>query len=252
MKIKNLQEQDLSLFFHYAQLEKWDIEEIHIRTLLKTNPDDFFIFYENSKLLGFVVALRESEEFGFISSVLVLEEFRNLGYGKMIFSFALEHLEGCQIALDSLLTQESFYEQFGFESYFDVIHYKFITGNITAKSHNYELIDFDKKLSLLGVSEYIRLLLSQHTLEYKAIKSHNTVSSYAFSFAYKDGYKITIDADNINETSTLFFALADKYDKGTNIYIQVTKLSPLLEILVQTLQMSKVSKMTRMYNKILS
>lgn len=93
MKIQKLQECDLELFYTYAKEEKWDIEEIHIRSLLKTRPDDFFIFYKNSKLLGYVVSLKQSESFGFISSLLILKEFRGMGYGKKIFSFALKHLQ---------------------------------------------------------------------------------------------------------------------------------------------------------------
>ncbi|HIC12034.1 MAG TPA: N-acetyltransferase [Sulfurimonas sp.] len=131
MQIQKLQENDLELFYKYAKEEQWDIEGIHIRTSLKTYPNDFFIFYQNRQLIGYVVALKESEQFAFISSLLVLKKFRGLGYGAKIFSFALQHLKTCQIALDSVVGQEKFYEKFEFESYFDVTTSVFKTGKVS-------------------------------------------------------------------------------------------------------------------------
>ena len=77
-------------------------------------------------------------------------------------------------------------------------------------------------------------------------------TSFAFAFTFKDGYKITINTEDINEAATLFFSLVQEYSQGTAIYIQTTKLSPLLEAFVEALKMTKVSHLTRMYNKILT
>lgn len=251
MQIKNVHEQDLALFFHYAQLENWDIEELHIRTLLKTNPDDFFIFYENSDLLGFVVALKESENFGFISSLLVVEKFRLLGYGKKIFTFALEYLRSRQIALDSVLGQESFYEQFGFSSYFDVHLYRFIADSNSYAPKVPQLLNKTQALARQIHSPYLQELLSNKDVHYRAIID-KVVTSFAFSFPYKDGYKITINTKDTKDVARLFFSLVQEYPQGSAIYIQTTKLSPLLEAFAKDVKMIQVSHHTRMYNKILS
>ncbi len=250
MQIQKLQESDLELFYKYAKEEQWDIEDIHIRTSLKTYPNDFFIFYQNTQLIGYVVALKESEHFAFISSLLVLGEFRGLGYGAKIFSFALEHLKDCQIALDSVVGQEKFYEKFGFESYFDVTTSVFKTGKVSPKNNTIEVVDFDKKLSLKRQSEYYQFLLLDKGVTYKAIK--DTPDSFAFLFAYKDGYKITIRTQDINHGVTLFFALCQNYESNTSIYMLSTLQEPILEALVEALSMTKVSHQTRMYNKILT
>ena len=250
MRIDKLQEDQLNLFFHYAQLENWDIEELHIRTLLKLHPNDFFIFFKDDALLGFVVALKESEEFGFISSVLVLKEFRSLGYGKEIFAFALEHLKGCQIALDSVLGQESFYEKFGFQSYFNVILYKFLKGSVTLNKSVYDVIDLTKELAAKELNDYTQLMMDSKETQYKAIINEDTISSYAFTFAYKDGYKVHIESEDINEAVALFFALITPYKEHTSIYLQASKLSPLLLALSEVLSMQEVSKFTRMYKSL--
>ena len=252
MQAEKFTVEDLELFYKYASQELWEIEDIHIRALLQTHPNDFFIFYENKVLIGYCVALKENETFGFISSVLVLKKFRLLGYGKKIFTFALEHLKGCQIALDSVLGQESFYKKFGFSSYFDVNTYKYITGSIVQPSNMIPTTDFDEELSLQGVSTYLKEILTTESVSYRAIKEDNTIKSFAFSFAYKDGYKLTINSEDVNHLLALLFALADNYPARTSLYMQTTKLTPQHEALTEALKMQKVSTFTRMYNKIIA
>jgi len=250
MKIQILKESELPLLLHYATLENWDIEEAHTIALFKTHPDDFFIAYEEKKLIGFIVALKESERFGFISSLLVLEEFRGLGFGGELFEFGLKHLRGCQIALDSVVGKEQFYEAYGFTSYFDVTHYRFEVGSVTLPQNSF-LIKSEIDKELISQSNYLNILLQDKDVLFRSVVKESKLSAYAFAFHYKDGYKITIEAEDINEALTLFFSIAEGVKKGSYIYLQVTKLSPLLEALVAALKMSEDTKSIRMYNKIL-
>jgi len=251
MKIQKLQEHELTLFFKYATLESWDTEEVHTIALYKTHPDDFFIAYKSEQLLGFIVAIKHSDEFGFISSFLVLKEFRSLGYGREIFNFALKHLKGRQIALDSVVDKTTLYERVGFKAYFDVITYSFKTGSVELPSSEIETVDFNENLALFTDKEYMNTILANDKVNYRAVKSASLISSYAFTFEYRDGYKIHIESKDINEALTLFFSLTDELKKGTNIYLQASKLSPLLLAIVQALKMSETSKHIRMYNKCL-
>jgi len=251
MKIQKLQENELSLLFKYASLEGWDTEEAHTLALYRAHPNDFFIAYKRGQLLGFIVAIKHSSEFGFISSFLVLKEFRSLGYGKQILNFALKHLEGCQIALDSVVDKTTLYERVGFKAYFDVITYCFETGSIKLPSSSIKTINFDENLALLSDNSYISTIVENKKVNYRAVKDSNIVSSCAFTFEYRDGYKIHIESKDINEALTLFFKLTNEFRKGTNIYLQASKLSPLLLAIVQALNMYETSKFIRMYNKIL-
>ena len=250
MQIKTVKQKELaSLFFHSKQ-EGWDNEELHTTALFKAHPNDFFIAYEGKKLIGFILAIKHSKEFGFISSFIVLKEFRGLGYGQKLFTFALEHLKECQIALDSIIDKQQLYKKFGFLPYFDVIIYKFITGSVTLPSNKIKSINFDKKLSLKNQNSYMINMLLNKSVMYKAIKKEDTISSFAFSFHYKDGYKIHIESLDINEAVTLFFVLSQRYKKGTAIYLQASKLTPIILAMSELLNMSEVNKFVRMYNKI--
>lgn len=250
MQIRTLQQKELASLFFYSKEENWDNEELHTTALFKAHPDDFFIAYKGAKLLGFIVAIKYSQEFGFISNFIILKEFRNFGYGQKLFTFVLEHLKGCQIALDSIVDKQQLYKKFGFSPYVDVISYKFFVGSVTLPSSHIQTIDFDKKLSLNNQNSYMINMLLNEEVEYKAVQKGDLISSFAFSFAYKDGYKIHIESLDINEAITLFFALCENYETGTAIYIQASKLNPILLTINELLKMSEENKFVRMYNKI--
>lgn len=251
MKIRTLKEHELSLLFEYAKLEKWDTEESHTLALYKTHPNDFFIAHEDGKILGFIVAIKHSSAFGFISSFLVLKEFRGQGFGMQIFDFALKHLQGCQIALDSIVDKTELYEKAGFKGYFDVVTYSFVTGSVNLPSSTLQTIDFDENQTVYENNNYLNYMMQNKEVNYRAIKNSALVSSYAFTFKYRDGYKIHIESTDINEAITLFFRLTDEFEKKTKIYLQASKLSPLLLAMVEALHMNETSRFIRMYNKIL-
>ena len=248
MKIRTLKHSELPLLFSYASNEEWNNEKVHTIALFHTHPNDFFIAYKKKQLIGFIIAIKYSKEFGFISSFLVLKKFRGLAFGKRIFSFALKHLDGCQIALESVVGKESFYEKVGFKSYFDVTTYKFLSGSVTLPQADLTVVDFDKKLSLKTKDTYMNAMIMSDKTTYKAIKIQNKISSFALSFRYIDGYKIHIESEDINEALTLFFALTNIHKSETTIYLQASPLSSMLQAIVELLKMNVHSKSTRMYN----
>ena len=246
MQIRILKKEELELLFLYSSQEGWNNEVELTTALQQTNPDDFFIAHLNGELLGFIVALKHSQELGFISSFLVLQEFRSLGYGKKLFSFALKHLGSRQIGLDSFHDKQDFYKRAGFKPYYEITLYKFTTGMVTLPTEKIKTIKSVKNLH--NKNEYIRIMLLDKRVSYEEIND----KTFAFMFKYKDGYKINIESEDINDAIMLFFALTNKLALGTSIYIQTTPLLPLLEALIELLNMSKESKLVRMYNKIIN
>lgn len=252
LTIKTLKQEQLELLFTYATLEGWNVEESHIRSQQKVYNKDFFIAYKGTQLVGFIIAIKHKDNFGFISTFIVLKKYRLKGYGRKILEHAIKHLDGCQIALNSVVNKESIYEKFGFKSYFSVNTYKFIVGSVTLKKSHIHTIDLDTKLSLKNQDRYMRYLLSDKGTVYKAIKAKNDISSFAFMTKYSDGYKIVIKSNNMDEIIVLFFKLIENLKEKTPIYLESTKLEPLTQTLVKLLKMRIYLSYTRMYNKILN
>ena len=250
MKIRTLKEKELKLFFKYANLEGWDMEEIHTLSLFQTHPDDFFIALEGEEVIGFIEAIKYSREFGFISSFLVLKEFRSLGYGKKIFEFALKHLQGCQVALNAIVGKEEIYKAAGFQSYFELYTYKYTIDKLSPSS-NLHTIVIDENTPFITDDIYLKSMLSKPEITSIGLKNEGRVSEYALMFVYKDGYKVLIYSQDLDSVKALFFSLTNRLKEGSTVYIQASKLTPVLLQFVKTLQMDETSKFIRMYNKII-
>lgn len=251
MQIRVLQESELELLFHYSSLEKWDMQELETKALFSVHQNDFFVAFLEEELLGFIVAIKYNEKLGFISSFLVLQKFRSLGYGKILFSHALKHLDGYQIALDSIIGQESFYRQFSFEEYFDVSIYAFEIGSMKLDFLSLDIYKTKDNILTKNARESQKRLFLQDEVLCKSILKDNEESSYAYMFPYLNAYKIEINSTDINETLALYIALTKNLQDGTTVYIKVDVLSPVLLSITKVLNMKLHYKYTRMYNKIL-
>ena len=251
LKINSLKKEQLNLLFKYSKMEKWSLEKPHVECQYRNYWDDFFVAYFQNELVGFILAIRHTQTFGFISNFIILKRFRGRGFGRELFSHALKHLGSRQIALDAVKGKEQFYKNFGFKSYFDVNVAKFITGSVTLPSSHVEVVDFNEKRSLANVDAYMQCLITDKSIRYKAVKASNAITSYGLCFAYNDGYKVVLNAEDINEAITLFFECIKDFETGTPIYMQISKLEPLLQTVRKLLNMKTTIHYTRMYNKII-
>lgn len=252
MKVKILKKNELRLLFFYIKFEGWSIDELHMKALHATHPNDFFIAFKGDELIGFILAIKESDKFGFISTFLVLKEFRSLGFGKIIFRHALQHLAGCQIALDSVIGYEKFYKAFGFKTYFETYTYKYIIVGLKIESSDIKISNFNKKTSLQNKNKYQKYILKSKNVTYKETKQKGHIVSFSYMYKYIDGYKIVIESNNINEALALFLTLTQGLENKIPVYLEVSKVSPLLLEITKNLNMKIDSKFTRMYNKIIA
>ena len=229
----------------------WDIEKVHILALFEAHPDDFLVAHEAEKLIGFILAIKYTDNFGFISTFLVLKEHRGEGYGKNLFNHALSHLEDRQVALDSNQKDIYLYEEYGFKAYFDVVNYMHLSFNNKKDESKVKFIELSDEVFLVKKDVYMKSILQSKEVHYKSIVRNNKISSYAFSYKYIDGYKISINTDCIDDAKALFIYLSNVYAEGTKIYIQASKLNQVFIELVNYFSMKEYSKSTRMYNKVL-
>ncbi|NOQ32010.1 MAG: GNAT family N-acetyltransferase [Helicobacteraceae bacterium] len=243
LNIATLKLDQLPLLFQYAALENWIVEEEHLKCQFKNYAEDFFVAYLNSDIVGFVIALKQSENFGFISTLLVLKEFRSCGFGAKLLDHALKYLDGFQIALNSTQSSEKLYQRVGFKTYFQLTTYQYtVTRKIVKKSS----LNSNSNYQISKTNNYLTCLVKNRSINYRSI-NHNS-SAFAFSSIYADGYKITLNTQNLDELFTLFNDLTKEFSIGTKIYIETMPLNSTLLELVNQLNMSFYSEFNRMYN----
>ena len=148
--IRGIKPNELKYFFLSCRDESWTNDISHINCLYISYANDFFIAYESDTIVGFVLAIKESKNFGTISNLLVLQKYSCRGIGKKLLSHAIKHLDTCQIALDCIPGKEKIYENFGFKSYYQTS--TFLYERQTNYQTNYYITVSD--VSLESILEY--------------------------------------------------------------------------------------------------
>ncbi|QOY54775.1 GNAT family N-acetyltransferase [Candidatus Sulfurimonas marisnigri] len=259
LNIRELRQSELVSFFNSFKLEGFTNNVSHIKCLNKSYPNDFFIAYKDKELVGFVLAIKESEKFGRLSNLLILKKFRSQGFGKELLNFAKKHLDGCQIAIDCIQGKEQIYEAVGFKAYFETSLFSFNSGQTQAPKSNITVsnvsessfLEHNLKLNYLKKQSYTSCLFKKSTL-CKGVYNEDSLSSYAILLPYKDGYQIVLSSNEINEALALIYHLSKDLNKATSIYIEVPQTEQLLLRIVKLHDMEIVSTTTNMYNKILN
>lgn len=256
---RKLQTREFEYFIQTCKEEGWLNNTTHIKCLYQSYSDDFLVSLDDNVITGFVIALKESDDFGLISNLIIVKKYRSLGFAKELLEFAISHLESRQIALDSIYGKEKLYEKFGFKSYFETSFYKYQNGSFSLPDPHLSVSDVslkdvlkhNKNTDVLKVSLYTTCMYNSNNSIYQAIYNNNELSSYAFRLKYKDGYQIIISSDDIDESLILFFKLCADLANNVSIYFEVSQAESINLNIVKQLKMAKLSSSTKMYNKIL-
>lgn len=83
---------------------------------IKNKSVELFLAYENSNFVG-IIGLERFGEIGLLRSLVVIQDYRNKGYGRKICSCLIEHAKAEGIKELYLLTQTArkFFEKIGFK-----------------------------------------------------------------------------------------------------------------------------------------
>lgn len=94
----------------------WDPFKNSYLIIKELSPEGVFFGKIAGKIVSSIIAMKYSEQFGFIGVYWVKKEFRGKGRGYQIFVRAMEFLSGCEIlALDAVDDQVNNYEKWGFQ-----------------------------------------------------------------------------------------------------------------------------------------
>jgi len=242
LTISTLKKEDFTLLLHYLKSENNYVEEFFLLCQFELYSQDFFVAYLHKKLVGFVVARRESLEFGTLSSLYVLKEFRRKSFAKQLISHALTHLEQRQVLIESVLGKERLYENFGFKSYLSTTTYRLKLE---------EILNIKPTLEV-NPEEYeeFRCLLKNKSTQLLAIKGNK--SAFALSLKESHFYKLSIHSHNQEEIATLLYELCKDFSTQSTLLIEASLLQTPLLSFIQNISATKESTRTKMYNKILN
>ncbi len=122
--MRKMMEEEVDIAIDWAANEGWNPGLYDSRCFYDTDPDGFFIAFLDNEPVGCISAVSYSNSFGFIGLYIVRPEFRKKGYGKRLWTVALEYLRDRNVGLDGVPAQQQNYEKWGFRLAYRNIRYQ--------------------------------------------------------------------------------------------------------------------------------
>jgi GNAT superfamily N-acetyltransferase len=117
MYIRKMSKPDIDFAVDLTSAEGWGSIKLDFEELLEFDPEGCFIAEISDTPIGMICATPYNG-FGFVSNLIVLEDYRNRKFGTLLMKHALEYLENRGVIshlLDGVLKAISLYERFSFE-----------------------------------------------------------------------------------------------------------------------------------------
>jgi GNAT superfamily N-acetyltransferase len=188
---------------NWASDEGWNPGNNDAEVFWNTDPDGFYGFYYDAKLIAGGAIISYNKEYGFMGLFIVHKEYRNKGIGRKLWNLRRDCLinrlhTNASIGMDGVLAMQSFYSKGGFNIAFRDERYEF-NGTILPFSTDVSLInkeDFEKIIAFdIDCFGCQRTLFLENWLqmpESKALKytENNSILGYAVIRKAETGYKI--------------------------------------------------------------
>ena len=201
--LKKLNKSDLTTLINWASIEGWNPGRYDAEVFWNTDPNGFYGFYYDDKLIAGGAIISYNKEYGFMGLFIVHKDFRNKGIGKKLWHFRRDCLinrlnTNASIGMDGVLAMQPFYNKGGFNIAYRDERYEFKSDTIPF-STNVDLInkdDFEKiieyDITYFGCQRTIFLKNWLQMPESKAIKytENNKTLGYAVIRKAETGYKI--------------------------------------------------------------
>jgi GNAT superfamily N-acetyltransferase len=218
IELKKLNKNDLNTLIQWASNEGWNPGKHDLEVFWNTDPDGFYGFYIDDKLIAGGAIISYHKEFGFMGLFIVHKDFRSKGIGKKLWYLRRDLLisklnPNAPIGMDGVLDMQSFYGRGGFNIAFRDERYEFSSMTIPFSTNVSQINkeDFEKIIAYdnfyFGFQRAIFLKNWLQMPESKAVKytEDNKILGYAVIRKAETGYKIgPLFADNTLIAAELF------------------------------------------------
>lgn len=151
--LKQLNKSDLRTLLDWAKKEGWNPGEYDFDVFWKTDPNGYYGFYFDNKLIAGGAIISYNQVYGFMGLFIVHQDFRGQGIGEKLWYLRRDLLlkrlnKGATIGMDGVIEMQAFYKKGGFKIAFRDERYECIGKSIPINNaiSTIEKEDF-KKLS---------------------------------------------------------------------------------------------------------
>ena len=199
LTIRNLTLQEMVFPMEVAYKEGWNPGLYDGAAFFQADPDGFFIAELDGGMVGGIMAVSYGEEMVFIGNHFVLPPFRNKGYGKALWEYALTRAAGKTIGANGLTEGKSFYESYGFQGTGNVIRCRgsiFPKGRLSDDVYSAHDVDFRELLrfdaGFFGVprESFLRAWLETPAMESLCILKDGEIRGWGCMRRCREGWRL--------------------------------------------------------------
>lgn len=248
---------EIDIAIEWAAKEGWNPGIHDADSYFAADPNGFLIGLLGDEIIATISAIKYGYSFGFLGFYIVKPEYRGKGYGIQIWNAGLTYLEGADIGLDGVVSQQENYKKSGFNLAYRNIRYEGIGGGEHPKNSeivelstlSFETIDrYDRPFFPVNRSQFTKSWISQPECHALGIMKNGKLAGYGVIRKCRNGAKIgPLSADNPELAETLFLALKSKTSSSEPIFLDTPEVNQDAVALAEKYKMNVSFETARMY-----
>ncbi|MGE4500767.1 MAG: GNAT family N-acetyltransferase [Hydrogenovibrio sp.] len=255
--IKTMTRKEIDIAIDWAAKEGWNPGLYDADCYFSADQNGFLIGFLGDEPIAVISVIKYGDSFGFIGFYIVKPEYRGKGYGIQIWNEGLKYLEGVNIGLDGVVTQQENYKKSGFKLAYRNIRYEGVGGGQHSKNPDiielselpFETIDgYDQPFFPVNRSQFIKSWINQPECHSLGMMQNGKLAGYGVIRKCRNGYKIgPLYADNMALAESLFLALKSKTNSSEPIFLDTPEVNQAAIELAEINNMKVSFETARMY-----
>lgn len=232
--IRPMKLDELETVMGWAHKEGWNPGKYDYKAYYSQDTSGFLVLCLNEKPIGSVSVVKYSEHHAFIGLFIVMSEYRNKGYGKKLWNYAMELIKGyANTSLYSVLQQVNRYQKKGF--FGENLNHRWQLSHSTHENlshlnvlHNsssdilQQMIEYDARFWGSSRFKFFSKILKQpQSFAFVSFGINKNVNGYAVIRACMNGYRATIYSDTLNNAKKLTRLIISKVPLDSNIIFDI-------------------------------
>jgi len=258
-KIRTMNRKEVEIAVEWAAKEGWNPGIYDADCFYSADSDGFFIGLLGDEPIATISAIKYGESFGFIGFYIVKPEYRGKGYGIKIWNAGLKYLEGRNIGLDGVVSQQDNYKKSGFKLAYRNIRHEGRGGGdfpeyseiVRLSTLSFETIDsYDRTLFPENRTQFLKSWVNQPGCNALGIMQNGKLAGYGVIRRCRFGYKTgPLFADSPELAENLFLALKSRIKPSETFYIDTPEVNQPAVALAERYNMKVVFETARMYTR---
>lgn len=263
ISVKLMSKSDLATALTWAETEGWCPGKYELDALYNADPNGYYMLHVDGEPVASLACTRHSEQFAFLGLFIVLPNFRDQGYGKVLWDIVLGRgATFNSLGLNAVMDQIHRYKKSGFSEDSLITRWKInldkiprsqgvVQNNLTlcdAVPHE-KILSYDAKSFTNSRKMFLDGWLKiPESRTLAALNKDGEVLGYGSINKTTEGYKIApFIADNHIVADSLYKGFCHIVGKQKHVFIDMPNVNPNSKKLVEQFKMEKMFDTMRMY-----